>query len=195
MRPINSYLTSVLLLLFIFAVPNSALAFPHYKVALLPTINTADLKATDLADLIQHKIHRKLRFPFYEFLSDIEIANAQTILPLKNGSILPTQPNLMLISQQLAADIVLVPEVVRGGVHVQHHFSFWNDETIETTDVLIKCYVYSTKDNQYYVAKAGKYNSAPLQANSGVLNATDPIIDELLKKLPFETIPPAVLTQ
>lgn len=189
MGPLKVYLMRILLLLFLLTVPTSASAFPQYKVALLPVINTADLKTTEVADLLQHKVHRKLRFPFYEFVADTEITQALTALPTKNGALLPTQANLALISQQLSADIVVVTEVVRAGVQVHHHFSLWNDETFETSDVLLKCYTYSNTDHQYYVVTAGKYNSAPSYGNSGVLAATAPLVDELVKKIPFATIP------
>lgn len=194
MRSIKLYLTLVILFLFVFALPNSASAFPKYKVALLPVINTAQVNNAEVSNLIQYKIHRKLRFPFYEFIPDTEITSAVTILNTKNGYIVPDQNNLSLLSQTLSADIVLVVEIVRARADLQHSFSWWDEdeETIETTDVLLKYYAYSVKDNKYYENKAAKFNSAPLNVNSGLIYAVDMVIDDLLKKIPFKTIPDPV---
>ena len=191
MRSVRLYLTIMILFLVILALPSSASAFPHYKVAVLPTINTADLKNTEISNLIEHKIHRKLRFPFYEIIPNIEIAYAIKALTTKNDSIIPNQITLALLSQTLSADIVLVPEIIRARADLHHFSSVWgnDDETIETTDVFLRCYAYSTKDNKYYIIKAEKYNSTLLNLTSGLLTATSQVIDELLKKLPFETIP------
>lgn len=197
MSSIKLYINIIMFFLLIFALPHSVSAFPKYKVAVLPIINTENLKTTEVSDLIQHKIQRKLRFPFYEFIPNEEMIAALKTLTIKNGSIIPSQNNLSALSQTLSADIVLVVEISKARIDLQNHFSSWNDfdETIETTDVLLKCYAYSTQDNQYYLMKAAKYNSAPVSTNSGLLHATDPVIDELLKKLPFTTIPGSISTE
>lgn len=180
-----------MLFLCIFALPNSASAFPQYKVALLPIINTATINNTEISDLILYKTHRKLRFPFYEFIPNTEITDAVKGLTIKNSYSKPDQNTLSSLSQTLSADMVLVVEIVRARADLRNSFSLWraNDETIETVDVLLKCYAYSVKDNKYYTMKATKFNTAPLNINSGLLHATEETMDELLKKLPFETIP------
>ena len=195
MRSANFYIITTILFLLIFLLPTSASAFPKYKVALLPIINTENIKTTEISDLIQYKIHRKLRFPFYEFIPNTEITDAMKVLPIKNGSIIPNQSNLAFLSKTLSADIILVVEINKARISLQNPFSLWNDETIETTDVLLTCYAYSTKDNQYSLFKAGQSNSSSLSSNSGLLHATEPIIDELLKKLPFSTIPSSISTE
>lgn len=194
MRSAKLYMSILILFLLVFSLPNSVSAFPKYKVAVLPIINTENLKTTEISDLIQYKIQRKLRFPFYEFIPDTEISDALKTLTVKNGKLIPDKNNLSFLSQALSADIVLVVEITKARIDLQNHFSFWNDfdETIETTDILLKSYAYSAQDNKYYFIKARKYNSAPVSTNSGLRSATDPVIDDLLKKLPFATIPDSI---
>ena len=195
MHSAKFYLTTIILFLLILVSPTSASAFPTYKVALLPIMNIENIRATEIPDLIEYKLHRKLRFPFYEFIPDAEIARALQTLPTKSGYIIPNKDNLSLFAQTLSADIVLVVEINKARIRQENSFSFWDDETIETTDVLLKCYAYSSADNQYYLLKAASFDSAALSANSGLLRATTPVIDELLKKLPFSTIPSSVSTE
>lgn len=197
MRSVKLYMSMLILLVLIFSLPHSVSAFSKYKVAVLPIINTENVKTTEISDLIQYKIQRKLRFPFYEFIPDTEIAAALKTLIIRNGTILPDKNNLSFLSQALSADIVLVVEIKRARVDLQNHFSLWDrsDETIETTDVLLKCYAYSAMDNQYYSMKAEKYNSEPVSTNSGLLPAITSVIDELLKKIPFTTIPSSISTE
>ena len=186
-----------MLLLFIFALPNSVFAFPKYKVALLPIINTANLKDTEVSDLIEHKIHRKLRFPFYEFIPSSEIDGLLKTVNTQNKLISPDQKTLSFVSQTLSADIVLAVEVVRARADQQYTFSTWdeNDQTIETIDVLLKYYAYSARDNQYYVIKAAKYTSEQLNFNSGLLYAVHTVTDDLLQKSPFKTIPESAFAE
>lgn len=195
MHSVKFYLTTIILFLFFLISPTSVSAFPTYKVALLPILNTENITSTEIPDLIQYKLHRKLRFPFYEFIPDDGITRVLQTLPTKNGSIIPSKDNLSFLSQTLSADIVLCVEINKARIHQDHYFSLWDDKTIETTDILLKFYAYSSADNQYYLLKAAKFNSAPLSANSGLLHATTPVIDDLLKKLPFSTIPSSVSTE
>lgn len=195
MRSINRYSALTILFFFLLALPNSAFAFTKYKVALLPIINTANVKDAEVLDLLQYKIHRKLRFPFYEFIPDTEVTSGVKLLTMKKGHLVPDQHNLSFAAQSLSADIVVAVEVVRGQAELRNSFSFSRDdegETIEDIDVLLKTYVYSAKDNQYYIIKAAKFDSAPLSINSGLLHAAGDVMDELLKKFPFETIPKSI---
>ena len=197
MRYTKLYLTLVMFFLFFFALPNSVFAFPKYKVALLPIINTANLKTTEVSDLITYKIHRKLRFPFYEFIPNSEVNRLLQTVSTQNQLISPDQKTLSFLSQTLSADIVIAVEVVRARADQQYTFSSWdeNDQTIETINVLLKYYAYSAKDNQYYFIKAAKYTSEQLNFNSGLLYAVQTVTDELLQKSPFKTIPESVLTK
>lgn len=195
MRSAKSSITTIILFLFVLALPTSVFAFPKYNVALLPIMNTENVTITEIPDLIQYQLHRKLRFPFYEFIPDTEISAAIKTLPSKNGAIIPNQSNLSLLSKTLSADIVLVVEIDKARIRLETTHSLWDDRTIQTTDVLLKCYAYSAADHQYYFIKAAKYNSELLSSTSGLLAATEPVIDELLKKLPFPTIPSSISSE
>lgn len=114
MRSVKLHLILITLFLFILALPNSVSAFPKYRVAILPIIKVEDSKNIELSSLIQYKIHRKLRFPFYQFISDSEVNSAIKTLSNQNGYMIPNQINLSVVSQTLSADIVLVAEIVRA---------------------------------------------------------------------------------
>jgi|GEM_PF-5884969 len=191
MRFLKFYLLLVIFFLVILTLPNSVSAFPKYKVTLLPIINTANIENTEAMRLIEYKIHRKLRFPFYEFIPDTEIASAISVAATSNTLRFSEQSNLSLIAKPLSADIMLAAEIVKARSDLQHSFFLWNnnDETIENIHVLLIIYAYSVQDNKFYVMKAEKCTTVPLNANSGLLSAIDEVMDELLKKLPFTTIP------
>ena len=70
------YLAPIIFFLLLLVSPPSASAFPIYKVALLPIMNTENITSSEIPDLIQYKLHRKLRFPFYEFIPDTDIVAA-----------------------------------------------------------------------------------------------------------------------
>ena len=194
MRFLKFQLPLLMLFLLVLALPNSVFAFPQYKVALLPTLNTANLNTTEVSKLIEYKIHRKLRFPFYEFIPATESATALKMVTTKHNLPIVDQGSLTLMSESLSADIVLIAEVIRAQSHLQNSFSLWHvsDDTIETIDVQLKLYAYSAKDDKYYIVKAQKYSSAPATANHTLQSTVDEAMDELLKQLPFETIPRSI---
>lgn len=191
MRFLKFQLPLLMLFLLVLALPNSVFAFPQYKVALLPTLNTANLNTTEVSKVIEYKIHRKLRFPFYEFIPATESATALKMVTTKHNLPIVDQGSLTLMSESLSADIVLIAEVIQAQSHLQNSFSFWHvsDDTIETIDVQLKLYAYSAKGDKYYMVKAEKYSSAPVTVNHTLQSTIDEAMDELLKQLPFETIP------
>jgi len=155
----------------------------------LPVINTANLKDPQISNLLQHKIHRKLRFPFYEFLPDEEISSALKTSTGATTVMVPNQKNLALLSQTLPADIVLAVEIVEAHDDLQNTFAFRaDDKTIETTEVILRCYAYSAKDNHYFILKAERFNSVELSTTSDLFSAADIVSDELMQKIPFPTI-------
>ena len=188
---IGDYLLKNILFLFIFMLSFSVtipcLAMTTLNVAVLPAVNTADYKYQDDIKIIEDTIRKPFKYPYYSLLP-LDRVQLTTQFPTAGNHIKLTDSDTMAqIANRLSADLVIAVELKRARMDRVH--SVWLDDTYVDSDVIIKCYAYSTAARKYEVFKAVKYNREPESINTNADTVFKELTEELLTKLPYKRIP------
>lgn len=190
------FILIVFLQFYTFLAPLPALAYNTYHVAILPLINTANCKDKEIIQLIETKVKDKFKFPFYEIIPTASVITAieQSIHREK----ITNQSSMKIISADLPADIVIAIELV----HAQSLIvtpSLWSlysdDDTYLDTNVFIKCYTYTVKNDSYRSLKASNSGLEPMRIDTTLYNSVEKTMDQMIKKLPYKRVPDDALSK
>ncbi|MDL2280843.1 hypothetical protein LJC10_03170 [Selenomonadales bacterium OttesenSCG-928-I06] len=185
--------TIIILFVFAFCLPimvSSICAFQPTSVVILPTYNTDKyFQDEEIISAMEYKLKRHFRYPFYELVTPENINNAMNSLDYNLKEKNPyDREYLKGISEKTCADIVVI-------LHLKKAYSYTyirgirNPEYIQDTYVELYCYIYNDKDNYYNKFHTGKNTTDWPNIHSGLDYVLPELTDELVKKLPYKTIP------
>ena len=183
----------ITLFLFVFFLPIicfSTQAFEPLEVVILPTYNTDKyFKDQETIDKMEYKLKRHFRYPYYELVTPENIKNAILALDpsLKNTNPCD-QTFLKNVADKTCADIVVILHIKRA-YSCTYSIGIFNPEDIQETSVELYCYIYSVKDNYYNNFKKVLNKKDFPTVHSGLDEVLPDLTDELIKKLPYKTIP------
>ncbi len=108
------------------------------------------------------------------------------------------QSSMKIISADLPADIVIAIKLV----HAQSLMvtpSLWSyysdDDTYLDTNVFIKCYTYTAKNDSYRSLKASNSGLEPMGIDTTLYNSVEKTMDQIIKKLPYKRVPDNALSK
>jgi hypothetical protein len=175
----------------LYPLPSSA--FKTYHVAIVPLINTANCKDTEVLQLIHTKVSDKFKFPFYEIIPTKVVTEA--LQENKTMGKVTDIAKMKELSKNLSADIIVVIELVQAqSTTITPSLLSLNDDTYVDTKVLLKCYTYSAGDDKYLSLKASNSGIEPLSVDTNLYSYTEKAIDQLLAKLPYKRVPDDAIT-
>ena len=192
MRYTKIYLFLILLQLYALLVPIPALAYKTYAVAIIPIVNTAQLKDTEVLHLINTKTRNKFKFPFYEIIPSETVTAAIKETTTDNEPI-TTKDTMKKLSTNLSADIIIAVELVKGKSTIIEpspwSFYYYDRDTYVDTDVRIRCYTYSTVNDNYLSLEASESGKERLSVDTSVYRSAERLMNQLTSKLPYERVP------
>jgi hypothetical protein len=192
-RKFFAVVSLICLLVFIFvslgAGISSATGITALNVAILPPVNTDKYADAKVIGIIQAKIARHFRYPYYEVLAPDKVCNAVSLLgSASEGKQKYYDEEFMRsVSQKLSADIVVVAELAR--VRSYMYTRRLGGDTYEKTEVVLHCYTYSVKDGKYNKVTVRSYNFDTVGVFSGLNTIVPDLTDKMLEKIPYRTIP------
>ncbi|HWR44147.1 hypothetical protein [Sporomusa sp.] len=184
-------LKKVLLLLLIFCVSNITLpayAITPLNVAILQPINTAKYKYVDDVQIIQDTIKKPFKYPYYTLIpSDTVEKTTQTFLVDNRFLKLSDEKAMSDLANKLSADIVVVVELSK--VRMNRIYSPWLDDTYIESDIVLKCYAYSTLSKKHEVIRVVKAEREAESVNTNANVIFEELTEQILVKLPYKRIP------
>ena len=185
--------TIIILFVFAFCLPimvSSIYAFQPTSVVILPTYNTDKyFQDAEIINNMEYKLKRHFRYPYYELVTPENIKSAITSLDPELKDINPCEQNFLKgIADKTCAEIVVI-------LHLKKAYSYtylvgiFNPDYIQDTYVELYCYIYNDKDNYYNKFKIVKNTKDYPNVHSGLDYVLPELTDELVKKLPYKTIP------
>lgn len=190
-RQTEIFFVKLLLLLLVFCtVPLPACAINPINVAVLPPINTANYRYLDDIQVIQSTITKPFKYPYYSLLpADTVQKAAKTYLAEHKTSRLTDEKVMAELATNLSADLVVVVELSQ--VRQDRVHTFWFDETYVESDIVLKCYAYSSLLDRFDMIKAVKYDSESESIDTNIDIIFKDLTEQMLVKLPYKRIPRA----
>lgn len=190
------FILAFLVQLYNFLTPLPALAYNTCHVAVLPLVNTANCQDEEILAMVQNKVKNKFKFPFYEILPPAAMPATMDQAAAKQ---LKDKAAMKILAGDLSADIIVGIELVQAQSFTITP-SVWrfyddNDDTYLDTRVLVKCYTYSAKNEQYASFKASQSGLEPMRVDTSLYNAVAQAMDQLMTKLPYKRVPADALSQ
>lgn len=179
----------VLLLLLILFATTPAFAIQPIQTLILPLVDTAGLGDDAAAQIMQDTLKQPFKYPYYSLLPAAAGKEAaQAYVTTNKTARLTDKQSLAQIADTMSADLVLVVELPR--FRFNRSFSFWHDdETYVDSDIVLKCYAYSTLTKRYDVIEAVKYDHEPESIYTNTNFIFKDLTQQLLTKLPYKRIP------
>ncbi|WP_094605251.1 hypothetical protein SPSIL_003520 [Sporomusa silvacetica DSM 10669] len=178
----------LLLLLVLCTVPFPAFAIKPINVAVLPPINTATFRYLDDIQVIQNTIIKPFKYPYYSLLpADAVQKAAKTYLAEHKTSRLTDEKVMAELATNLSADLVVVVELSQVWQDRVHTFGF--DETYIESDIVLKCYAYSSLLNRIDMIKVVKYDRESESIDTNIDIIFKDLTAQMLVKLPYKRIP------
>jgi len=187
-RQTEIFFVTLLLLVLVCTVPFSAFAINPIKVAVLPPINTANFRYLDDIQVIQNTIIKPFKYPYYSLLPAAAVQKAtKTYLVEHKTSRLTDEKVMAELATNLSADLVVVVELSQVWQDREH--TFWFDETYIKSDIVLKCYAYSSLLNRFEMIKVVKYDRESESIDTNIDIIFKDLTEQMLVKLPYKRIP------
>lgn len=185
----NLYKISLFILLLplcSFIAAPSALAFPAYQTAILPSLDTANYQEPAVLKLMDEKIATNFKFPYYERIEKKQITGAIEKITIK--TVHYNEETLRQLSKLLSADIVVGVELVHAQCYVISS-PFYVDTSYADQNVEVKAYLYSAMDNRYQTFTFSESGIKPVTVDISVEKSVERLLNTLNEKLPYQRIP------
>jgi hypothetical protein len=191
-RNLFSIFTLLCLLVFIFAPIGDtadAKGITALNVAVLPVVNTDKYSDKKVIRVLEGKIARHFRYPYYETIEPEKVKNAVlTVDAIFEGKRKNYDEEFMRgISKNLAADIVVVAELKRVRSYI--YTRWFGGDSYEKTEIVLYCYTYSLKDNKYDKVMVRGFDFDTEGVFSGLNVKVPELTDKMLDKILYKTIP------